>query len=90
MRQAQRYTAEGIEIHSKDDFNGMRKAGRLAAEVLDMITPHVVPGATTEELDQLCRKYIETHGAIPAPLNYKGFRQKETMFLSLAWSRWSS
>lgn len=69
----QRYTREGIEIHTKEDFEGMRKAGKLAAEVLDMITEHVVPGVTTERLDQLCRKYIETHGAIPAPLNYKGF-----------------
>lgn len=64
---------ENITIHTPDDFIGMRKAGRLAAEVLDYITPFVVPGVTTEKLDQLCHDYIVDHGAIPAPLNYKGF-----------------
>lgn len=62
-----------ITIHQPSDFAGMRKAGRLAAEVLDMITPHVVPGVTTEKLDKLCHDYIVAHGAIPAPLGYKGF-----------------
>jgi methionyl aminopeptidase len=51
----------------------MRAAGKLAAETLDYITPFVQVGVTTEELDQLCRKFIETHGAIPAPLGYKGY-----------------
>lgn len=52
----------------------MRVAGRLAAEVLEMIEPHVKAGVTTEELDQICHKYItEVQGAIPAPLNYHGF-----------------
>lgn len=64
---------ERITIHTASDFDGMRKAGRLAAEVLDMITPHVVPGVTTEQLNQLCHDYIVAHNAIPAPLNYKGF-----------------
>ena len=64
---------DGIELHPESDFEGMRKAGRLAAEVLDMITPHVVPGVTTEELDRLCHDHIIKAGAIPAPLNYKGF-----------------
>lgn len=68
------YTADGIEIHTDlADFEGMRKAGQLAASVLDMITPHVQVGVTTEKLDQLCRSYIEQNGAIPAPLDYKGF-----------------
>ena len=52
----------------------MRVAGRLAAEVLDMIGPHVVPGVTTEELDQLCHDYIvKVQQAIPANVNYRGF-----------------
>ena len=52
----------------------MRVAGRLAMEVLQMITPHVQPGVTTEELDRLCHDYIvDVQHAIPAPLNYKGF-----------------
>jgi methionyl aminopeptidase len=69
---AQKYTAEGIEIHDKSGFEGMRRAGRLAAEVLDMIGPHVVPGVTTEALDTLCHDFIIKHNAIPAPLNYEG------------------
>ncbi len=49
----------------------MRAAGRAAASVLDMITPHVVPGVTTEQLDRLCHDYITgALGCIPAPLNY--------------------
>ena len=52
----------------------MRIAGRLAAEVLRMIRPHVQPGITTGELDRLCHDYIvNVQQAIPAPLNYKGF-----------------
>ena len=63
-----------IKIHTaKEDFDGMRKAGRLAAETLDYITPFVKPDVTTEELDRLCAEYIKDHGAIAAPLNYRGF-----------------
>ncbi len=62
-----------ITIHGPEDFEGMRRAGRLAAETLDFITPHVQPGVTTEELDRLCHGFILDHDAIPAPLNYKGF-----------------
>jgi methionyl aminopeptidase len=51
----------------------MRAAGRLAAETLDMIGPHVVPGVTTETLDRLCHDFILAHDAVPAPLNYRGF-----------------
>ncbi|MCW9034006.1 MAG: type I methionyl aminopeptidase [Rhodospirillales bacterium] len=65
--------ARSIKIHTEKDYDGMRKAGRLAAETLDFITPYVVPGVTTEELDRLCHNYIIEHDAIPAPLNYRGF-----------------
>lgn len=68
-----RYSADGIELHDLSDLDGIRAAGRLAAEVLDMITPHVVPGVETETLDRLCHDYIVKHKAVPAPLNYKGF-----------------
>ena len=51
----------------------MRRAGRLAAETLDMITPHVRPAVTTGELDRLCHDFITAHEATPAPLNYRGF-----------------
>lgn len=64
---------ETVIRHGEDGFAGMRAAGRLAAEVLDMITDHVEPGMTTGELDKICHDYITAHGAIPAPLNYKGF-----------------
>ena len=62
-----------ITIHRPEDFAGMRAAGRLAAETLDMIAPHVRPGVTTGALDRLCHDFIVAHGAIPAPLNYRGF-----------------
>ncbi len=66
------YTSYGAEIHGPEGFEGMRKAGKLAAEILDMITDHVVPDVTTEELDKLCHDYCTRNGAIPAPLNYQG------------------
>ena len=62
-----------VKIKTADELAKMRIAGRLAAEVLDFIAPHIVPGVTTGELDRLCHEYIVRHGAIPAPLNYKGF-----------------
>ena len=65
--------ARRITIHTPEDFAGMRVAGRLAAETLDMIAPHVQPGVTTAELDVLCHDFIQAHGATPAPLNYRGF-----------------
>ena len=65
--------ARRITIHAPEDFAGMREAGRLAAETLDMITPHVHPGVSTAALDRLCHDFITAHGAVPAPLNYRGF-----------------
>ena len=62
-----------IAIHDAPDFDGMRKAGKLAAETLDYITPHVKPGVSTDALDRLCHDFIVAHDAIPAPLNYRGF-----------------
>ena len=60
-----------ITIKSAEDVEGMRIAGRLASEVLDMLTPHVVPGASTDHLDKLAHEYIvNVQGTIPAPLNY--------------------
>lgn len=62
-----------ITIHSQEDFDFMRKAGRLAAETLDFIAPYVKVGVTTNELNDLCHDFIINAGAIPAPLNYKGY-----------------
>lgn len=62
-----------ITLHGPADFEPMRKAGRLAAEVLDYIAPFVVPGVTTDKLNQLCHDMIVSRGAVPAPLGYKGY-----------------
>ena len=62
-----------IKIHDEAGFEGMRKAGRLAAECLDFITPHVNPGMSTDELNTLCHDWTLERNAIPAPLNYRGF-----------------
>jgi methionyl aminopeptidase len=63
-----------ITIKTPEEQEKMRVAGRLAAQVLDMIEPHVKAGVTTEELDRICHDYIVNEiDAIPAPLNYRGF-----------------
>jgi methionyl aminopeptidase len=63
-----------VTIKTPEEVEKMRIAGRLAAEVLRMIRPHVQPGVTTDELDRICHDYIvNVQQAIPAPLNYKGF-----------------
>jgi len=63
-----------VSIKSPVEIDKMRIAGRLAADVLDMITGHVRPGITTDELDRICHDYItRVQDAIPAPLNYRGF-----------------
>lgn len=63
-----------VSIKSPDDLAKMRVAGRLAAQVLEMIEPHVKPGISTGELDTICHNYIVNElQAVPAPLNYKGF-----------------
>lgn len=64
----------GITIKTPVEIEKMRVAGRLAAEVLEMIGPHVQAGITTDELNQICHDYIvQVQKAIPAPLNYHGF-----------------
>ncbi len=63
-----------IQIKTPEEIEKMRVAGKLAADVLEMIEPHVVAGVTTDELNTICHNYIvETQQAIPAPLNYRGF-----------------
>jgi methionyl aminopeptidase len=65
--------ARRIILHGAEDFAGMRAAGRLAAETLDMIGPHVRPGVTTQKLDELCHDFMVARGAIPACLGYRGY-----------------
>ena len=64
----------GVTINTAEDIAKMRVAGRLAAEVLEMIGDYVKPGVSTGELDRICHDYIvNEQKAIPAPLNYNGF-----------------
>jgi methionyl aminopeptidase len=62
-----------IKVHPPEAFAGMRAAGKLAAECLDMLTPHVVPGVETAALDKLARDFILDNGALPACLFYRGY-----------------
>ncbi len=64
-----------IRLHGADDFAGMRRAGRLVAEVLDMLVAHVQPGVTTERIDKLVYDFAMDHGALPATLMYRGYRK---------------
>ena len=63
-----------IPLHDAEAFAAMRKAGRLAAEALDMLVPVVQPGVTTAEIDDLVLAFALDHGALPATLNYRGYR----------------
>jgi len=63
-----------VSLHRPEDFEGMRRAGRLAAEVLDLMVDEVAPGATTARLDRLAFEYVTDHGALPACLGYRGYR----------------
>ena len=62
-----------IKLHGPEGFDGMRRAGRLAAEILDALVPHVVPGVSTEELDDIVHKMTLDGGAVPATLGYRGY-----------------
>ncbi|MGE4659877.1 MAG: M24 family metallopeptidase, partial [Arenicellales bacterium] len=63
-----------IHLKSEEDLSRMRTAGLLTRQVLDMIGPHVRPGVTTGELNDICHDFIvNTLDAVPAPLNYRGF-----------------
>ena len=62
-----------VPIHDAAAFEGMRRAGQLAAAALDMIGDYVKPGVTTEELDRVCHEFILAHDAVPAPLGYRGY-----------------
>ncbi|UFN50753.1 type I methionyl aminopeptidase [Roseomonas sp. OT10] len=74
--------ARRIPLHGPEDFEGMRRAGRLAAECLDMITPHVKPGVTTDALDRLCHDFMLDHGAVPATLGYRGYTKSSCISIN--------
>ncbi|MFZ0722878.1 MAG: M24 family metallopeptidase, partial [Xanthobacteraceae bacterium] len=64
-----------IKLHGPSAFAGMRKAGRLAAECLDMLVDKIKPGVTTDHVDRLVYEYGMDHGAMPATLMYRGYRK---------------
>ena len=67
-------TRDGIRIHDAGDFAGMRRAGALAARILDEVAPLVVPGQTTEAIDGFIEEAVEAAGAVSATIGYKGYR----------------
>ena len=69
-----RVTKDGIRIYQDVDFAGMREAGRVAAEILDMVGPLVAPGVTTGSLDDFIREEIERRGVVSATIGYKGYQ----------------
>ncbi|HTN64209.1 MAG TPA: type I methionyl aminopeptidase, partial [Devosia sp.] len=69
-----RRTAGVIPLHGEEGFAGMRKAGQLAAEALDVLTPFVEPGVPTLTLDKIAYEFARDHGAVPATMFYKGYR----------------
>ncbi len=62
-----------IRLKQAADIQGIREAGRLVIDTLDLIEPEIRPGITTDEINTLAHEYTIKHGAIPAPLNYRGF-----------------
>jgi methionyl aminopeptidase len=62
-----------IKLHGPEGFAGMRAAGRLAADILDALVPHVVPGVTTQELDDIVHRMTLDAGGVPATLGYRGY-----------------
>src|SRR5687768_2748466 len=65
--------SSAIKLHGAEGFEGMRRAGRLAAEVLDMLVPHVKPDVATEALDRLAHEFVLARGAVPATIFYRGY-----------------
>lgn len=71
-----------IRLHRAEDFEGMRRAGRLVAEVLDHLADKIMPGVTTNEIDRLAFEYIVDHGALPATLMYRGYTKSTCISLN--------
>lgn len=64
-----------IKLHTAEDFDAMHRVGQMAARTLDELSPFVVPGTTTQALDDKALEIIRDQGAVPAPLNYRGFEK---------------
>jgi methionyl aminopeptidase len=75
-------TADGIRLHRPGDFEGMRKAGQLAAQILDDMVEHVYPGQTTGELDRLIEARVKAAGATSATIGYRGYQHASCISLN--------
>jgi len=82
MKDSVNRTPEGIKIHPAEDFAGMHRAGRLAAETLDMIGPEVQVGVTTDRLNDLIEQFVEDHDATSATIGYRGYRHASCISLN--------
>ena len=71
-----------IKLHGPEGFEGMRKAGRLAAEILDAMAPLVQPGVTTGEIDDVVRQMTLDAGAVPATLGYRGYEHSSCVSIN--------
>ncbi len=70
---------ERIILHDAAAFEGLHKAGRLAAATLDTLAPHVIPEAVTDDLDAMIREFQLAHGGVPATLGYRGYPKSSCM-----------
>lgn len=82
MKDTVNRTAEGIKIHPAEDFAGMRAAGRLAAQTLDMIGPEVQVGVTTAHLNDLIDRFVTENGAVSATIGYRGYQHASCISLN--------
>jgi methionyl aminopeptidase len=71
-----------IKLHGPDAFEGMHRAGRLAAEILDALVPHVQPGVTTQELDEIVYRMTLEGGGVPATLGYRGYTKSSCISIN--------
>jgi len=71
-----------IKLHGPEGFAGMRAAGRLAAQIMDALVPHVVPGVPTQELDELIFRMMRDAGAWPATLGYRGYNKSSCISIN--------
>ena len=71
-----------IKLHGPEGFEGMRRAGRLAAEILDALAAHVVPGVSTEQLDDIVHKMTLDGGGLPATLGYRGYTKSSCISIN--------
>src|SRR4051794_32291495 len=71
-----------IKLHGPEGFEGMRRAGRLAAVILDALVPHVLPGVSTQELDDIVHRMTLDAGAVPATLGYRGYTKSSCISIN--------